>query len=198
MFNKKKCQKHWGFIIIFLIILLVAIFFLAKYLLTKYAEQVQTFIKSSVSAKVEARIEELDELITEINIQDFPEAVICWNKDGIATFYKELQNDKITKIFNDFSLLSIEDHMDNSEGGYVSFFILSYAAKLAWGDYEFGFYYSEENEPININLGSNIADNTKVFEESDPFVKYWYRTEKITNNWWYFETQWSYVDIPVR
>lgn len=198
MFNKNKCKKYWGFIIIFLIILLVVFLFLAKYLLAKYAEQVQNFIKGSVSAKVEARTEELDEVIAEINIQNFPEAVIRWNKDEAATFYKELQNDKITKIFNDFSLVSIEDRMDNPEGGYVSFCILSYVAKLAWGDYDFGFYYSEEDEPIIIMSGIKIAERTKVSEESDPFVRYWYRTEKITDNWWYFEIQWSYVDIPPR
>lgn len=198
MFNKNKCKKYWGIIIIFIIIILVTFFFLAKYLLTKYAEQVQGFIKDSVSAKVEARIEELDEVIAEVNTQNFSETVIRWNKGEAAIFYKELQNDKITKIFNDFSLVSIEDRMDNSEGGYVSFCILSYAAKLAWGDYDFGFYYSEEDEPIIIMSGIKIAERTKVSEESDPFVRYWYRTEKITDNWWYFEIQWSYVDIPSR
>lgn len=198
MFNKNKGKKCWGFIIIYLIIILVIFFFLAKYLLTKYAEQVQSFIKDSVSAKIEARIEELDEVIAEVNTQDFPEIVICWDKDGAATFYKDLQNDKITKIFNDFSLLSIVDRMDNSEGGYVSFSILSYAAKLAWRDYDFGFYYSEEDKPIDINLGRKIDSNTKVFEILGSNIKYWYRTEKITDNWWYFETQWSYVDIHSR
>lgn len=173
----------------------MSLFLFVKFFLT---EQLQGFIRSSVTTKVEARREELDEVIVEINNQDFPDAIMRWNRDGYAVPYKELGNDIITKIFNDFSLLAIENHMDNSEGGYVYFGIMSLASNLVWGDYNYGFYYSEKDEPIDVNMGNNVASNTKVNRELASFVKYWYRTEKITDHWWYFDVQWSYGNISPR
>lgn len=53
-------------------------------MLTKYAEQIQSYIKRSITAKVEASEEELIQVIT--------------------------------KVFKEFSLILIENAMDNSEG----------------------------------------------------------------------------------
>lgn len=190
--------KKRSLIFSFFIILLVVFLFFAKYLLIEHAEQAQSFIRSNVSSKVEERKEELDEVIDEIKNQNCPEFVIRWNRDGDAAFYKDLRNDKITKVFNDFSLSAMINQMDNSEGGYICFIILSHAANLVWSDYDFGFYYSEEDKPINIYMGNNVDSNTIISEELVSFVKFWYRTEKITDNWWYFEAQWSYGNVSPR
>lgn len=190
--NKKSRMKFWTITIIILIFLLIILFFFAKHLLTKYAEQIQSYIKSSITAKVEASEEELIQVIAEIDSQEIPRYVHRRMKDEDTILLKELDNDKVTKVFREFSLVLIDNNLDNSEGGYVLFAISSDVTYLVWGDYGYGFYYSEEDIPINIVTGVNVDCNTKVYDEWIPSIKWWYRTEKITDNWWYYEMQWTY------
>lgn len=162
-------------------------------MLRKNSEQIQDLIKNKVSSDVMKREAELSEVITEISSQEVPRCVHLWMKDEDTIPFKELGNDKVTKVFKEFFLLAIQNHLDNSEGGYVTFAISSNVAYLLWGDYGYGFYYSEEDSPIDIFTGeSNVDCNTKVHNEFMPSIEYWYRTEKITDNWWYYETQWTY------
>lgn len=189
--NKKSHKKFWTITII-LIFLLIILSFFAKYLLTKYAEQIQSYIKRSIAAKVEASEEELIQVIAEIDSQEIPRCVHLWMKDEYTIPFKELDNDKITKVFKEFSLILIENAMDNSEGGYVDFTISPVVTQLVWGDYRYGFYYSEEDSPIDITTGAKVDCNTKVYGELMSNIKYWYKTEKITDNWWYYEEQWTY------
>ena len=156
-------------------------------MLRKNSEQIQSLIKNKVSSDVMKREAELSEVIAEIDSQEIPRNVHRWMKAEDTILLKELDNDKVTKVFREFSLLLIGNNLDNSEGGYVVFAISSDVAYLVWGDYRYGFYYSEEDSPINIFSGSNVDCNTKVYDELMPSIRYWYRTEKITDNWWYYE-----------
>lgn len=190
--NKNSRKKFWTITIIILIFLLIILSFFAKHLLTKYAEQIQSYIKRSITAKVEASEEELIQVIAEIDSQEIPRYVHRWMKDEDTIPFKELDNDKITKVFKEFSLKLIINDMDNSGGGYAAFAISSDVTHLVWRDYRYGFYYSEEDSPIDIATGAKVDCNTKVYGELMPNIKYWYKTEKITDNWWYYEEQWTY------
>lgn len=62
-----------------------------------------------------------------------------------------------------------------------------------WGVYMHGFYYTEKDEPIDAMWGKDMQENE--YEAIEPgFGKYWYRTEKITDCWWYYEMKvvWYY------
>lgn len=198
MLNHKIWKKYWWAFIILSFIFLLAVILLTKYFLVEYAEQVQGVIKNSVTAKVKAREAELNEVVVEMTDPDFPKAIARWNRGENVVFYKELNNAKVSKIFDDFSTSVIANNMDKPEGGYVNFFTSSFAAYLAWGDYEYGFYYSKEDKPIEVFMGTEIDSDTKVYQELDSFIKYWYRTEKITDNWWYYEAQWTYGNTTPR
>ena len=189
-----KKRKKILFIVITLLIILIALFLFGVYMLRKNSEQIQGLIKNKVSSDVMKREEELIQVIAEIDSQEIPRYVhrYPWMKDEDTIPFKELDNDKITKVFKEFSLILIQNDMDNSEGGFVAFTISSDVTHLVWGDYRYGFYYSEEDSPIDITTGSKVDCNTKVHGELMPYIKYWYKTEKITDNWWYYEEQWTY------
>lgn len=190
-----KKRKKVLFLVVALLIILILCSFFGVYMLRKNSEQIQGLIKNKVSSDVMKREAELSEVITEIRSQEIPRFVHLWMKDEDTIPFKELGNDKVTKVFKEFFLIAIQNNLDNSEGGYVTFGISSNVAYLLWGDYRYGFYYSEEDRPINIFTGDNVDCNTKVYDEWIPSMKWWYRTEKITDNWWYYETQWTYSNV---
>ena len=189
-----KKRKKVLFLVVALLIILIALFLFGVYMLRKNSEQIQGLIKNKVSSDVMKREAELSEVITEIRSQEIPRFVHndrMKYEDMIP--FKELGNDKITKVFKEFSLVLISNDLDNSEGGYVAFTISPDVTGVVWDGYTHGFYYSEEDSPIDIFTGDNVDCNTKVYYElmpsmpSMPSNKDWYRTEKITDNWWYYE-----------
>ena len=56
----------------------------------------------------------------------------------------------------------------------------------------YGFYYTENDEPVNVVGGDDMEEN-----EFEVVIvgwgEYWYRTEKITDNWWFYETKTLWV-----
>ena len=187
-----KKRKNVLFLVVALLIILIALFFFGVYMLRRNSEQIQGLLKNKVSSDVMKREAELSEVIAEISSQEVPRYVHLRMKDEDTILLKELDNDKVTKVFKEFSLVLIDNNLDNSEGGYVDFAISADVTYLVWDGYFYGFYYSEEDIPINVATGHNVDCNTKVYDELLPSMKVWYRTEKITDNWWYYEEQWTY------
>ena len=183
----KKRKK----IILIVLIILIALFF-GVYMLRKHSEQIQGLIKNKVSYDVINKEKELNDIIAEMRNPEFPKEINHWfvslTRDEDILSYTELDNDKITNIYNEFSLWYISNHMDNSECNYAAFAIFHHPACLVWGDYRYGFYYSEEDKPIDIYGHTTTDSNTKIYVDCIDF-EYWYRTEKITDNWWFFEAQ---------
>ncbi len=187
---KKKRKKFW---IIFITILIIALIPLVKYLLP---EQIQRFVKNRVTVKVAARQAELNEAIAEMKTQDLPDAIVRIKSDGESYVelyeesYEELDNEKISEVFNELPVFRIDNRMNNSEGGYVIFIVSTSIIDVVPrnGFYIYGFYYSEEDKPLDIFSGDNIAGNTKVEVDMLFLNKYYYWTEKITDNWWYFDS----------
>lgn len=186
-----KKRKKALFLVVALLIILIALFLFGVYMLRRNSEQIQGLIKNKVSSDVMKREAELSEVIAEISSQEVPRYVHLRMKDEDTILLKELDNDKVTKVFKEFSLVLIDNNLDNSEGGYVDFAISADVTYLVWDGYCYGFYYSEEDSPINIVTGVNVDCNTKVHDELMSYIKYWYKTEKITDNWWYYEIQWT-------
>lgn len=55
-----------------------------------------------------------------------------------------------------------------------------------------GFYYTENDESVNVVWTDEVEENG--FEaEIFGIGKYWYQTEKITDNWWFYEMKWLHI-----
>ena len=66
---------------------------------------------------------------------------------------------------------------------------------VLWDSWIYGFYYSEDGEAKGVLLDIEIIEESEnemrgignldmLFE----FDKYWYKTERIMGNWWFFES----------
>ena len=91
----------------------------------------------------------------------------------------------INKIFKTVRLANIYKPNDK----IVSFTIKPTIVNTLWVGYRCGFYYTMDDKPFNLfEIGGNECD-----EETEGIVdgigKYWYRTEQIDDNWWFYESK---------
>lgn len=157
------------------------------------AEHIQRRIKEKICVKVIEHEAELLEIAEECQGEV---ALFCRKIENDAgdnryewIYYKELNDEIISSAFRDFYLSMIIKESDDSVGFHVRPSIVS----VLWDDYSCGFYYSENDKPINTVGPHKMDEDETEFEEVLPYGEYWYRTEKITDNWWFYETKTVYV-----
>lgn len=104
-------------------------------------------------------------------------------------WYKDLKDENVDRMFEIFRLNEIDKRDDNS----VEFTVRSTVMYALWGFYLHGFYYTENDEPVDVVYGSEVKE-TEFKTTIVGLWTYWYRTEKITDNFWYYETkiEWYY------
>lgn len=74
----------------------------------------------------------------------------------------------------------------------MDFAVKPMVVSALWTNYRCGFYYIENDESMDIWSGNKIQ-KTEFEAEILGFAKYWYRIEKITDNWWFYETKILYI-----
>ena len=162
------------------IVLCIKLFFL---------EEIQAMTKHHVFAKVMQKesdlmavVSELDELENQ-GIEFIHRSV---NEDGVVA-YKNLKNKKISNVFNEFCLIGVLNR--KAESGIIVFTIQHlFLDILCENVYEYGFYYNMQDKPIYIENGEECSSE---FEKSELWRHVHYKTEKITDNWWYYEEQYK-------
>ena len=97
-------------------------------------------------------------------------------------------------MFRTFRLLDVYNSVYGD--GSVEFFISPTVISALWDDYMYGFYYTENDGPVDVVRRTEVEETE--FENTSAIGGYWYRTEKITNNWWYYETKWLWYDSVKR
>lgn len=150
-----------------------------------YSEQIQHRMKERICAKVIQYEEELSEIAEEWP----PDArAVVWEDIGTSIYYKNLEDEKVNKAFKRFHLMSLGRYSDEP----VIFAVEPTMISLLWDGYMCGFYYAENDAPFDVEGYREI--NETEFEAIGDYGKYWYRTEKITDNWWYYERKdvWKY------
>lgn len=153
-------------------------------------EQIQYAMKKQICANV-IRYEDM---LLEV-VRECPSEVLLhyFKKDNYESdrtiYYKDLNNESVNKIFRTFQLISIDKKEDNS----VEFQTYPRIITALWGYYMYGFYYTENDEPVDVVDGSEVTE-TEFETTIVGQWTYWYHTEKITDNFWYYETkiEWYY------
>ena len=156
-------------------------------------KQIQRMMQKNICAKVIKYEEELLEIAKECPSE---EAIYYYEKDEDDSneyfktiYYKDLEDENVNRVFRAFQLLRIEKRDDNS----VEFQVKHKVITALWGYYRYGFYYTENDEPVDVVYGSEVKE-TEFETTIVGLWTYWYRTEKITDNFWYYETKidWYY------
>ena len=171
--------------ILFIILIVLIALFLRVHMIRKLPQQIQGLIKYKVSSDVVKKQDELYEAVVEMNNQEVPRFIERWEREDYSISYKQLNNEKISRVFKDLSVWRMGKAGDNSEYNYVFFLTSEYWIHLN-RYFHSGFYYIEEDIPMDIITGDYVSD-VMILDFS---LHYRYRTEKITDNWWYFE-QWA-------
>lgn len=150
-------------------------------------KQIQYLAKKQVCRNVVNHEDELFDIVKECPLEES----LCYYKPDEndheeryeEIYYMDLEDENLNKIFRGFRLMNIDKNEDNC----VEFNIRPTVADVFWGDYRYGFYYTEIDEPIDTVWGSEVKETE--FEAYTGSFTYWYRTEKITDNFWYYETK---------
>lgn len=156
-------------------------------------KQIQHIMQKNIYSKVIKYQEELLEIAKECPSE---EALYCFERDEDNSdeyfktiYYKDLKDENVDKVFRTFPLQKIEKRDGNS----VEFTVRPTVIYALWGAYWHGFYYTETDEPVDVVGGSEVKE-TEFETRIVGLWTYWYRTEKITDNFWYYETkiEWYY------
>ena len=141
------------------------------------AEHIQQRIKEKIYAKVIEHEAELLEIAEE-----------CQNGTYESYYYKDLNDENINNLFKTFNLLKISRRSDGDVVFIVNFSQIN--VLLRNKEYGCGFYYSEEDTPLDIGLYYLGKGEVEYLEDvSFGDARCWYKTEKITDNWWFYETK---------
>lgn len=152
-----------------------------------FSEQLKKWEKNRVFSMVGENEEELTKLVDVIDIEDLSQIIYRYDiNDDIRIYYKNLENPEINEAFEDYRLLSVESAVNSK--GYLGFTINSILDIVLYEentDYIFGFYYSDDDTPRDIN--GEVCD--LEYERDTGEVRYRYKTEKIIDRWWYYERE---------
>lgn len=159
-------------IVVFVIGCMITLAFLMK-------DQIRDWSKKHIFYKVTKQEDELSRLIGRYAEKDKNVLIHLDHEDNRVIPYKKLNDEEISKVFNEFHLMAIRYDEDEN----MIFYIYPYMGLLIEG-YSNGFYYSPQDEPIG-GWGEEIGD--LEFEDYGWKIYRWYKTEKILDHWWYFE-----------
>lgn len=168
---ERRKKQYWLLSMIVIIVEMAALALSSK-------DQIRELSKRSICNKVVKQEETLSQLIGRYMKEDRNLFIHLSQENGDVIPYKQLKDKEITKTFKQFKLIGI----DYKKNGDMVFYVYPYLDLLIEG-YISGFYYSEQDEPISGD-GEEIGD---LEYESDGLYYHWYKTEKITEHWWYFE-----------
>ena len=153
-------------------------------------KQIQRMMKKRLCAKVIKYEEELLETVkacpsrTKLRDSEVDEDD---NTTYHEIYYKDLEDENVNRVFKTFRLWRISNWRD--EG--ISFDVNPTNISIFWDyhNYFYGFYYTENDEPVDMVWGTEVEE-TEFEYTVVSLGRYWYRTEKITDNWWYYEYKW--------
>lgn len=176
--KKQKGKRFWilGIGLWILRILLIGAGIVA--LLFALRNQIRELSKKYIFYQVTRHEDELSQLIgryTECAEENHSFCIHVSNRDESSdrVFYKKLGDKQVSDAFRRFNLIAIL----YDEEGNIDFGVYPYIGLLIEG-YGNGFYYSEQDEPM---------EGKMEFEEESLGMYRWHRTEKIIDHWWYYE-----------
>lgn len=150
-----------------------------------FQEEIQSVEKHYISEKVMQKENDLLEVVSELDELEKDQDIRYLHRrldEGDMVAYKSLSNNKISNVFNEFGLNAILNQKE--ESGIIVFSIYPVLSILCEDGYAYGFYYNMLDKPIYVENGEECS---LEFEKSEIGWHMHYKTEKIADNWWYYE-----------
>lgn len=184
MFNKLFKKKSVNLVIFILLGLVLAII-----LFDMAYEKVLLFKLRKETIRNVLQYQEDLNLLIEDKLFTYEERFIVAEESAneYAIEYSALKNEELNKIFEKMQLEKISIGMlrseNNTEKPFVFFSIRNTVPQIK--NIEYGFYYTEADKPTGYMDIVNYEGN--AVESSFWGINYRYKTEKIKDNWWYYE-----------
>ena len=160
------------------------------------AEQIQNSINKKTCSLVLKHEEELLKTVEECR-ENGVRYLVSYetqeDEDYEFSCYKELNSEMVNKMFRTFRLICMS-RFDNSivkfDDSIVKFEVRPTVISVLWENYSYGFYYTETDKAYDVFWDLNECDEGEGTEGIIwGFGKYWYRTERIDNHWWFYESK---------
>lgn len=185
----RNCKR-----IVFLVIVIVSVcsmFILCTRVFFK--EQIIALFRYYVCSKVVKQEALLTEVLEELDGSGMSRYWISqWESEQEdQIWYREMNNEKISEVFSEFGLGYIRGETEYVAFGMID--ITRYTAILVSNTNEilhYGFYYNPTDLPIDAWTGEVCEAE---FDEDYWLMGRHYRTEKVMDQWWYYEEKWYYV-----
>jgi len=104
---------------------------------------------------------------------------------NIEYYYKKLNSKTVNKVFKKFRLAYINGYEDD----LVDFLVTPSMIRFyLWGNYTYGFYYTADNQPMMTFKGIECDADIEI-EDILYGGRYWYRTEKIDDHWYFYQAK---------
>lgn len=179
-----------GILLVMIVVILIAVICWLHF----GKNQTQHMMQKIVSAKVIKHEEELLEIVN--NLDEDETLTSCESDKDYNIYYADLDDKNVNRMFKTFNFESVSKM---SGDGSVVFDIDPVSTfSFLWTDCDYGFYYTENDEPENVYWANQIwvneMEGTEAEYTIEGFGRYHYRTEKITDNWWYYEAKWLWLD----
>ncbi len=102
--------------------------------------------------------------------------------------YEVVGSEAVSEMFKVFQLVYIEYASED----VITFVVQPSPFGILWNTWAYGFYYSVDGTPKGALTGITVmeesVDEMKGEGDVPVFGGYWYKTERISGNWWFFES----------
>lgn len=176
-----------------LLLLVLAVCALYLFLICVFHEQCKDIARWYIVHEVKENQETLEDAVGHIAEMD-TEHITSKKIPELGICYKELNNDSVTKAFKKLNLFYIENRIDNQSRRMITFhpkidrgLFLNISALFTHKSVECGFYYSEDDVPIDVFYTQEECEEEFEGKLWGIAGNYHYQTERIASNWWYYE-----------
>jgi len=157
------------------------------------ASNIQNKLKEKVCESVLEHEIDLLEIVDACKKKEGSFLILDKENDDNSLYYKNLDNKTINEIFKAFKLVAIYKINDET----ILFTVKPSILNALWVGYGYGFYYTETDRPVDAFWRGDECDEEKEGVILD-IGEYWYKTEQISDNWWFYEGELELYSVNVR
>lgn len=183
--NRWKCYIKKNVRCIILVISAVIIIVVGIFCYVYFnASAIQNKLKERICDSVKEQESDLLEIVNECKKRGGNLLISDKENEYNSICFEDLDSETINEIFKTFKLVVIYKMNDET----ISFTVKPSIINALWDGYRYGFYYAEIDRPVNVFGGGEECDE-EFSEVIHNMGEYWYRTERISDNWWFYESK---------
>lgn len=192
--NRWKCyvKKNLRCVILVIFVVIIIVVGIICYVYFN-ASAIQNKLKERVCVSVKEQESDPLEIVNECKKREGNFLISDKENEYDSIYFEDLNSENINEIFKAFKLVVIYKMNDET----ISFTVKPSIINALWDGYRYGFYYTEIDRPVNVFWGGEECDE-EFREVIYSMGEYWYRTERISDNLWFYESKLELYPINIK